>query len=136
MDTPTLTDLKRKPAHPLTFAMDIETKTHPSMNSTRLNDSQKRLLPASLGLAFFIFSFSNACVGQEHQRLPGPENPTELDRFILDGMKEAKLPGLAAAVVKNGKILWTGAYGWANREQKVPVTNDTLFFRWPRYRNP
>ena len=55
MDTPTLTDLKRKPAHPLTFAMDIETKTHPSMNSTRLNDSQKRLLPASLGLAFFIF---------------------------------------------------------------------------------
>ena len=42
-------------------------------------------------------------------------------------MKEAKVPGLAAAVVKKDKVLWTSAYGWANREQKIPVTNDTLF---------
>ena len=67
------------------------------------------------------------CLGQEPDRLPGSQNPTELDRFILDGMKEAKVPGLAAAVVKKGKVLWTGAYGWANREQKIPVTNETLF---------
>ena len=42
-------------------------------------------------------------------------------------MKEAKVPGLAAAVVKKDKVLWTGAYGWANREEKIPVTNDTFF---------
>ena len=97
------------------------------MNSTRLNGSAKRLLSAVLGVALFILSFGNACIGQEPDRLPEPENPNELDRFILDGMKGSKVPGLVAAVVKNGKVLWTGAYGWANREQKIPVTNDTLF---------
>ena len=67
------------------------------------------------------------CAGQDTETLPGPNNPTALDRFILDGMKEAKVPGLAAAVVKKGKVLWTGSYGWANLEQKIPVTDDTLF---------
>ena len=67
------------------------------------------------------------CAAQDADPLPGPNNPTDLDRFILDGMKEAKVPGLAAAVVKKDKVIWTGAYGWANREQKVPVTNETLF---------
>ena len=74
-----------------------------------------------------VASLTTICFGQKPDRLPGPENPTELDRFILDGMKEAKVPGLAAAVVKKDKVLWTGAYGWANREQKIPVSNETLF---------
>ena len=67
------------------------------------------------------------CAAQDADKLPGPKNPTDLDRFILDGMKEAKVPGLAATVVKKDKVIWTGAYGWANREQKIPVTNETLF---------
>ena len=67
------------------------------------------------------------CAAQDVGALPSPKNPSDLDRFILDGMKNAKVPGLAAAVVKNGKVAWTGAYGWANREQKIPVTDDTLF---------
>jgi CubicO group peptidase (beta-lactamase class C family) len=66
-------------------------------------------------------------VAQDIDILPGPKKPSDLDRFILDGIKEAKVPGLAAAVVKKDKVLWTGAYGWANREQKIPVTNETLF---------
>lgn len=66
-------------------------------------------------------------VAQDIDILPGPKKPSDLDRFILDGMKEAKVPGLAAAVVKKDKVLWTGAYGWANRKQKIPVTNETLF---------
>lgn len=67
------------------------------------------------------------CLGQKPDELPGPKNPSEMDRFILDGMKEAKVPGLAVSVVKKDKVLWTGAYGWANREQKIPVSDDTLF---------
>jgi len=59
--------------------------------------------------------------------LPGPKNSTPLDEFILEGMKEAKVPGLAALTIKDGKIFWTGYYGWANIETKTPVTQDTLF---------
>ena len=109
-------------AHPLTFAMVGETKIFPSMNSPGRNYPAKRFLPVGLCLALGLVSW-----GQEPDRFPGPENPTELDRFILDGMRESKVPGLAAAVVKKDKVLWTGAYGWANREQKRPVTKGTLF---------
>ncbi len=80
----------------------------------------------SLIPALFI-GLALSCPAQDIDTSPGPKNPSDLDRFILDGMKEAKVPGLAAAVVKNGKVAWTGAYGWANREQKIPVTDDTLF---------
>ena len=59
--------------------------------------------------------------------LPGPKDPTPLDEFILHGMKEAKVPGLAALTIKEGKIFWAGYYGWANIEEKRPVTKDTLF---------
>ncbi len=61
------------------------------------------------------------------ENLPGPAEPTSLDRFILEGMKDARIPGLAAAVVKDGKIHWTGAYGWANVREKRPVNDQTLF---------
>ena len=60
-------------------------------------------------------------------QLPGPASPTELDRTILDGMKVAKVPGLAAAIVKNGQIAWTGYYGWANIENKTAVSKNTFF---------
>jgi len=74
-----------------------------------------------------VASLTTICFGQKPDRFPGPENPSELDRFILEGMRESKVPGLAAAVVKKDKVLWTGAYGWANREQKIPVSDETLF---------
>ena len=74
-----------------------------------------------------VASLTTICFGQKPDRLPGPENPTELDRFIFDGMKEAKVPGLAAAVVRKDKMIWEGYYGWANREKKIPVTKGTLF---------
>jgi CubicO group peptidase (beta-lactamase class C family) len=92
-----------------------------------------RIYPASwlprAGLAVVIAFFvsTSDCLGENADALPGPKNPTDLDRFILDGMKDAKVPGLATAVVKDGKVLWTGAYGWANIEKKTPVSNETLF---------
>jgi len=61
------------------------------------------------------------------ENLPGPKNPAPLDNFILEGMKEAKVPGLAALALKEGKIFWTGYYGWANIGERRPVTQDTLF---------
>jgi len=59
--------------------------------------------------------------------LPGPAKPTEIDSFFMKEMKEASLPGISAAIVKKGRILWSGAYGWADIEKKIPVTDDTLF---------
>ena len=64
---------------------------------------------------------------QLFSQLPGPDNPEEIDLNILKEMKAARIPGLAAVVVKDGKILWSGNYGWANIEQKQRVTTETFF---------
>lgn len=53
---------------------------------------------------------------------------SQLDEFILAKMNEAKIPGFAACIVKNGKIQWANGYGFADVENKVPVTPDTLFW--------
>lgn len=42
-------------------------------------------------------------------------------------MKQEHVPGLALAVVKNGKILKAQAYGLADMEQKIPATTNTVF---------
>ena len=54
-------------------------------------------------------------------------NPqSDLDSYIKNQLNRAHIPGLSAAIVKDGKIAWAGAYGWA-LIGKQPVTTDTLF---------
>jgi len=57
----------------------------------------------------------------------GVEGPVEIDRFIEDQMARAKLPGLSAAVIRDGRVVWTGAYGWADVAARRPVGTETRF---------
>jgi CubicO group peptidase (beta-lactamase class C family) len=50
-----------------------------------------------------------------------------LDDFVAEVMKEYQVPGLALAVVKDGKVLIAKGYGYRDLEKKVPVTASTLF---------
>ena len=47
----------------------------------------------------------------------------EMDAF----MQARGVPGGALAVVKNRRLVYAKGYGWADREQKVPVAPDSLF---------
>ncbi len=51
----------------------------------------------------------------------------DLDSFIIAKMNQYNIPGLAASIVKDGEIYWTGAYGFANIEESIEVTDSTLF---------
>jgi len=51
----------------------------------------------------------------------------EIDRYVKAEMKTQQIPGLAYAVVSNGKIIDSGTYGWANLELKAPVNGHSLF---------
>jgi CubicO group peptidase (beta-lactamase class C family) len=53
--------------------------------------------------------------------------PTDLDSFILAAMNTYHIAGVAACVVKDGQIIWTGSYGHAIIEQDIPVADTTLF---------
>ncbi|WP_229221098.1 serine hydrolase domain-containing protein [Dyadobacter endophyticus] len=52
---------------------------------------------------------------------------SKVDSLIIGKLKDLHVPGLAAAKVENGKISWTRYYGFQNMEQKIPVSDSTVF---------
>jgi len=51
----------------------------------------------------------------------------QIDTYIKTEMKVEQIPGLSYAVVSHGKIIDSGAYGFASVELRAPVTFNTLF---------
>ncbi len=49
-----------------------------------------------------------------------------LDEFILEKIKASNVPGLGACIVKKEKLVWIGAFGWADVENKKPMTEKTI----------
>lgn len=49
----------------------------------------------------------------------------QLDQRLVALRAEHKLPGMTVAVVKNGRIAWTNAYGYAYVDDEVRMTPDT-----------
>src|SRR5690348_4409597 len=50
-----------------------------------------------------------------------------VDELAARAMKEWKVPGVAIAVVQDGKVIYAKGYGYRDLEQKLPVTTATLF---------
>lgn len=63
----------------------------------------------------------------ENNLVPWAKNQNDLKYSIEERMSEYNINGLCIAVIKNYKIEWVKAYGWANVEKKQPVTTKTLF---------
>ena len=48
-------------------------------------------------------------------------------RFIADTMRALGAPGASITVVKDGEVVWSEGFGWADMEQRVAVTPLTRF---------
>jgi CubicO group peptidase (beta-lactamase class C family) len=55
-----------------------------------------------------------------------PREAIAMDAFIENKMKTTHIPGLAAAIIRDGRVAWSRGYGWADIERNVPMTADTL----------
>ena len=75
-----------------------------------------------LAVAFFLMSAK-----LQAQGTATPANLTGLDGFVEQVMKEWKVPGLAIAIVKDGKVLYAKGYGHRDVKKGLPVTTNTLF---------
>jgi CubicO group peptidase (beta-lactamase class C family) len=49
------------------------------------------------------------------------------DEFVAQVMKDWKIPGLAVAIVKDGKVILARGYGERDMQKHLPVTPQTLF---------
>ncbi len=47
--------------------------------------------------------------------------------FIRDSIAEVGIPGVSITVMREGRIVWSEGIGWADLEQRVPVTPLTRF---------
>ena len=50
-----------------------------------------------------------------------------LDDLAAQAMQQWKVPGVAIAVVQDGKVMYAKGYGYRDLENKLPVTTGTLF---------
>jgi len=60
------------------------------------------------------------------------ENPTypqllDIDTLITEEMADARVPGLAACIIRDAEIVWCNGYGYANIEEELPVQYTTPF---------
>src|SRR5919197_6611089 len=47
--------------------------------------------------------------------------------LIRTRLVEETLPSLAVAVARDGEILWEEGFGWADRENRIPATEHTMY---------
>ncbi len=82
-------------------------------------------------IALLLAAASN--VAPAEAKLQGPSDAQELEAF-LDGVIDASMtanhvPGAAVSVVKDGSLLFSKGYGYADREQHTPVDPARTLFR-------
>lgn len=56
-----------------------------------------------------------------------PVRADDLDAFIREQMRKRHVPGLSLAIIQDGKIVRTQAYGFIDKSEKTPLTTATLF---------
>ena len=76
------------------------------------NLSSKKLLITLSGLLL-------ACSGYSQTE--------DMDAFLKSKMQQRNIPGMQIAIVKDGEIVKLGNYGFANLQDSVPVTENTIF---------
>jgi len=50
-----------------------------------------------------------------------------LDNYLEALRRQAGIPGMSAAVVRDGIVIWEKGYGYQNTASKIPATPDTPY---------
>ncbi|MEO0556843.1 MAG: serine hydrolase domain-containing protein [Bacteroidota bacterium] len=78
------------------------------------------------GSVFEDVQIAEACADQLQL---DPAVAALIDPIVDEEITEQELVGLAVGIIRNGQIVHLKGYGYADRENDVPVTTETLF-RW------
>jgi CubicO group peptidase (beta-lactamase class C family) len=85
---------------------------------------------AALGLSMFS---QFACSTSTQPKAPPDRSPlpatliAELEKQVPALMESARVPGMAIALLANGRPAWSRSFGVTNVSSNAPVTGDTLF---------
>ena len=95
------------------------------VTSPRMNRGKRALLCLATALAVV-----NCCVAAERgsqKTTAGKPLSAPIDAAVHEQIKKYNIPGLTIAVTQGNRIVYSRAYGWADLENRVRVTPETLF---------
>ena len=81
-------------------------------------------------LVLMLLAVASAMAGLAQSVVSTPTERTAIDRLNKDipkYMRLAQVPGVSAALIRNGQLVWFKGFGVTNNDTKQPVTNQTIF---------
>ena len=81
----------------------------------------------SIVLAIALLPWVTTC---KKQSTPDPVSAVSMADFearLENLRKGANIPGMAAGIVRDGQVIWTKDFGYADIQKNIPVTNSTIF---------
>jgi len=80
-----------------------------------------------INLGFLLFSQMSGKIGLMQAQTCYDKRFHKVRSKLLDYVKEGELPSIAVAVAQDGKIIWEEAFGWADRENLIKATPNTIY---------
>src|SRR5579863_3785445 len=96
----------------------------------RLNPSQETIFRRALLRAAACLAFSLSILAQASAQAPSPlsdETRTQIDQISRQVLESTGVPSASVAVVKDGTLAYTHAYGNARLEPPTPATAEMLY---------
>ena len=81
-------------------------------------------------LSLILLSLSCSSLHPERPTFKKGDFPgavTALDTIIRNNLKRHHSPGAAVALVQDGRVIFSKCYGYADKQKKVPITEDSYF---------
>lgn len=82
-------------------------------------------LPLVAGLCLLTAACSGSMPG--YQRPPATETASRLQSVLDESRRKAGVPGVSAAIMQDGKVVWLGSSGYADLAARKPISNTTLY---------
>ena len=79
----------------------------------------------SLFLSFYFLCF--LLFSCENEKTVENNEFSKVRSFIISNIESGEIPSVSVAVSKGGKIIWMEAFGWADKENKIKATTNTLY---------
>lgn len=84
-------------------------------------------ISAAIGLIAIMGGLAYSADAQATQVAEADNRAAAIDQLVQGEMASRRIPGLQLAIVRNGEIVFTGAYGQSDLETAKPVTDRTVF---------
>lgn len=84
-------------------------------------------ISAAIGLIAIMGGLANSANAQTTQIAEADNKAAAIERLVQSEMASRRIPGLQLAIVKNGKVIFKGAYGQSDLGTAKPVTDRTVF---------